>query len=190
VYVRTRNAANPYDLAEVDLIIELIRRRAGPSAKREHLIAVARERAKTVVVDGSIQVQVSIAPSYPGRALCANHTIWTFLSGARYRAGRYFPFQTLRRVDDGVASFDREENYSQVSTFGLLFTKRTMRLHHEEQGPEVILVGEVFHPVFKLLHCANAFYRQVGYKGNVEVTVGVYNVRGQRMPFLRVSQCG
>jgi hypothetical protein len=34
VYVRTGNAANPYDFAQVDFVIELVRRRAEPLALR------------------------------------------------------------------------------------------------------------------------------------------------------------
>jgi hypothetical protein len=156
VYVRTGNAANPFDLAEVDLIIELIKRRAEPSWRRERLTAMARGRARTIVPDGAIHVQVCIAPSYPRRALCTNETVWAFLSGVRYRAARYFPFQTLRRVEDGVASFNRENEYSQVSTSGLLLTRRAMQRYREEQGPEVIKAADVLHPLVKLLNCANA----------------------------------
>jgi hypothetical protein len=184
-YVRTGNASNPYDLAEVDLIIELIKRRSEPSSRREHSIALALERAKNVVPDGAVYLLANIVPSYPRRALCANDTIWTFLSNALYRGGRYFPFQTLRRVEDGVASFNREEEYSQASSFGLMLTKRTMQLHREGQGPEFIVVGDVLRPLVKLFHCANAFYTHVGYRGNVEVAIGLNNVRAQRMPFLR-----
>lgn len=184
VYVRTGNAANPYDLAEVDLIIELMKRRAGPSSRREHLIAAARERATTVVPDAAIHMQVSIVPSYPRRVLCANDMVWTFLSRTGYRRGHYFPLHTLRRIEDGVASFNRGEEYSQVSTYGLLFTKQIMELHGEGQGPQVILLRDIFHPLVKLLHCAETYYTQVGFRGNIEVEVGVYSVRGQRMPFL------
>jgi hypothetical protein len=35
VYVRTGNAANPYDLAHVDLIIDLVKRREEPLELRE-----------------------------------------------------------------------------------------------------------------------------------------------------------
>lgn len=185
VYVRTGNAANPYDLAEVDLIIELIKRREGPSSRRERIMALAHERARTVVPDGAIHVQVSIAPSYPRRPLCTNDAVWAFLSGTRYRAGRYFPFATLRRVGDGVASFNRAGEYSQISAFGLLLTRKAMSLQHEREEPEIISAADVLHTLVKLLHCASAFYAQVNYRGNVEVVVGLNNIRTRRMPFLQ-----
>jgi hypothetical protein len=176
VYVRTGNAANPYDLANVDLIIELIKRRAEPSSRYEQLIALARNRA--------IHAHIGIAPLYTRRALCTNEDVWAFLDVPQYRGARYFPQQTLRRVSDGVASFNREQEYSQISAFGLLFTKRLMEAQHQEGRPEVIPVRETFHPLLKLLHCANAFYTHVGYRGNLQVDVAPDNVRAQRMPFL------
>jgi len=48
----------------------------------------------------------------------------------------------------------------------------------------VILVGELFHPLFKLLNCARAFYSRAGYRGILDVAVTLKNVRLQRMPFL------
>jgi predicted HTH transcriptional regulator len=38
VYIRTGSAANPYDLAEVDLIIDLMKRRQEPLEKRDRLL--------------------------------------------------------------------------------------------------------------------------------------------------------
>jgi len=185
VYVRTGNAANPYDLTDVELIIDLIKRRSEPSAKRERLIAVASKRAATVVADADIYVQVSIGPQYPRRALCTNDEVWAFLSGARYRGAHYFPIQTLRRIEDGVASFNRNHEYSQVSAFGLLLTRRVMTAHRQAEGePNVLLVGDVFHPLFKLLHCARSFYIREGYRGDIQVSVAIDNVRTQKMVFL------
>ncbi len=185
VYVRTGNAANPYDDADVDLIIELVRRRAEPRSRREHLLARARRRANTVVADGVTHVQIGIVPLYPRRPLSPHEAVRDFLARERYRGAHYFPSASLRRVEDGVASFNRAGEYSQVSAYGFLFTKRLMQPQPVEQGgAPVIAIREVFHPLFKLLRCANAFYSQVGYRGNIEVSALLNNVRLQRMPFL------
>jgi len=185
VYVRTGNAANPYDDANVDLIIELVRRRAEPGARREHLLARARRRANAIVPDEAAHVQIGIAPLYPRRPLSSHQAVWDFLTRVRYQGAHYFPAASFRRVEDGVASFNRTEEYSQISAYGFLFTKRLMQSHAEAQvGVPVIAVREVFHPLFKLLKCANAFYSQVGYRGNIEVSALLNNVRLQRMQFL------
>jgi hypothetical protein len=62
---------------------------------------------------------------------------------------------------------------------------RDMAVNRQANEPGVILIGEVFHPLLRLLHCANAFYEHVGYRGNIEATLAVTNVRAQKLPFLR-----
>jgi hypothetical protein len=185
VYVRTGNAGNPYELADVDLIIDLVRRRAEPIARRELLVAAARKRGSTVVSDASIHLEVSIVPPYPRHPLCAPDEVWAFLNVPAYRGARFFAGQTLRRIEGGVGSFDRDEEYSELSSYGLLRTKRKMSMQRVDRGgPEVILLRELFLPLFKLLSCAKAFYSRVGYRGNLELAVMLKNVRLQKMPFL------
>jgi hypothetical protein len=90
----------------------------------------------------------------------------------------------MRRIGNGIASFDRDDAYSQISSYGLLFTKRVLQLQRSEQGPEVIFLRELFHPLLKLLNCAKEFYGRVGYRGNLEIAVALRNVELQRMLFL------
>jgi hypothetical protein len=184
VYVRTGNAANPYEGADVDLIIELFKRRTESNRKYERLLAAARKRAGTAVADSQIHMVVEVCPTYPRRTLCDRNQIWNFLNDARFRGARYYPLQTLRRIADGVGSFDQGEQYSQISAFGLLFVKRVLALHQQNNRPDVILVGEIFHPLLRLLHCAKTFYSAVGYRGNLEVNLSAVNVRTQSMPFI------
>lgn len=182
VYVRTGNAANPYDLAQVDLIIELVRRRAEPLALRTRLVERAQQRAAQVVADASLHAEVSIGPLYPRRALCARDATWDFLSAERYRGGRFFPFETLRRVEDGTASFRLNEQYGELNTFGVILGRQVMRPGQEQQ----LLVGDPFHLMLKLLICGNRFFRSVGYGGDVGVNLILRNMQNQRMVFIPV----
>lgn len=184
VYVRTGNAGNPIELASVDLIIDLVRRRAAPAQRRDQLIAMARLNAGTVVHDAAIHAEISITPPYPRHPLCTPDDVWTFLNIPAFRGARFFPGPTLRRVENGVGSFDRENEYAQVSSYGLVLMKRKLQVHRDGEGPEVIFVGELFQPLLRLLNCAKAFYSKVGYRGNLNVAVVLRNVRLQRMLFL------
>jgi hypothetical protein len=121
VYVRTGNGANPYELADVDLIIELVRRRAEPQAKRERLLSVARKRASNVLLESTIHAEISASPSYPRRVLCTREDCWNFVENSRYRRAHYFPFETMRRVEDGVASYNRGSEY--LNSASILYTR-------------------------------------------------------------------
>ena len=71
VYVRTGNAANPYDLADVDTIIERFTRRRGLEEFRTELIARQKARSKYSLSAGDKpKIAVSICPTFPqiGRA--------------------------------------------------------------------------------------------------------------------------
>jgi len=182
VYVRTGNAANPYDLAQVDLIIELVRRRAEPLALRNRLVERARQRAAQAVADTSVHAEVSIAPLYPRRALCTRDVTWDFLSAERYRGGRFFPFETLRRVEDGTASFRLNEQYGELNTFGVTLGRQVMQPGQEQQ----LLVGDPFHLMLRLLVCGNRFFRSVGYHGDVSINLTLRNMQNQRMVFIPV----
>ena len=184
VYVRTGNAGNPYDHADVDLIIDLVRRRVEPVAKRERFLTAARHRANSVVAVEDIHVEMSVVPSYPQRVLCAPNDIWTFLGMPAYRGARYFPTQTMRRIENGVASYNRQEEYSEINSVGLLFTRRKMAVDRDDDNKPVIYIRDFFHGLHKLLTCANGFYRRVGYRGNLEVRAVLKNFRMQRMQFL------
>lgn len=183
VYVRTGNAGNPYDLTDVDLIIELVRRRAEPSKLREKMLSIARERAMRVVDNVHNVLEVSIAPVYPRRSLCTRDTTWDFLSTHSYRSGRFFPFNTLRRVDDGTVSLKLNEQFGQLNTFGVLLARTQMEFARGE--PEnFLLVGDPLNLALKMLVCAERFYRMVSYRGNVEISLVLDNIRGERMLFL------
>ena len=59
-----------------------------------------------------------------------------------------------------------------------------MEHNRANQQDPVLLLGELFHPAFRLLHCAEAFYRQVGYRGSLTIEAATKNVRLQRMLFI------
>src|SRR6266478_77749 len=62
VYVRTGNAANPYDLAEVDLIIDLLARRREPLERRDRILKLAEQRSHQAVPRTIPYLQVSVCP--------------------------------------------------------------------------------------------------------------------------------
>jgi hypothetical protein len=99
VYVRTGNAGTPYDLADVDLIIDLVKRRKEPLELAERIARLSEERAHLNIPSiplhaGSLKprfLQVNIGPRFPRQALCSTHEVWDFVSSATYRGGRFFP---------------------------------------------------------------------------------------------------
>jgi hypothetical protein len=72
VYVRTGNAANPYELADVDLIFDLAKRRKGLFELRARLLERAKTRFSAHVGARGLgpRLQFSVGPRFPTRQLC------------------------------------------------------------------------------------------------------------------------
>lgn len=87
-YVRTGDAATPWDLAAVDVIIELTRRRARPEELRERLLKQARARG---MPPERVHPEVFLVPPYPRRSLCSSEDVWTLLAETRYRGAHFLP---------------------------------------------------------------------------------------------------
>jgi hypothetical protein len=194
VYVRTGNAANPYDSADVDLIIDLVRRRKEPLELRDRLTESAEGRAGQVVGSQEIYSQVTICPRFPRSALCSSEEVYDFVQNTRYRGGDFINRNHLNRVPDGVAGRIPEragasEAYEEINRFGLLFAKTRFRQMPWEgvDGQPVLLYGDLFHSLCKFLYCAEHFYRATGFRGDVLIRVWLHNVAGERMTFYRLG---
>jgi hypothetical protein len=193
VYVRTGNAANPYDLADVDLIIDLIKRRKEPLELRDRLEKSAEGRAEKWVMSPQSYVQVTICPRFPRSALCSSDEVYDFVRNTPYRGGHFINVNNLHRVPDGVAGQMPESMaggaaYEEINRFGLLFSRTRFRKVPWEGQREVLvlLYGDLFHSLCKFLYCAESFYGATGFRGTVLVRVSLHNVAGERMTFYRI----
>ena len=195
VYIRTGNAANPYDLADVDLIIDLVKKRKEPLELRERLAKSAESRADKWVHSPQSYVQVTICPRFPRSPLCSSEEVHHFIQNSRYRGVGFINRNHLYRVPDGVAGqipFGAATTpaHEEINRFGLLFARTQFRKvpwGGQQEGLSVLLYGDLFHTLCKFLDCAESFYRVTGFRGTVLVRVSLHNVAEERMTFYRLS---
>jgi hypothetical protein len=194
VYVRTGNAANPYDLADVDLIIDLFTKRKEPLELRDRLEKSAERRAEKWVMSPQSYVQVTICPRFPRSALCTSEEVYDFVQNTRYRGVQFIHPNYLHRVPDGVAGQIPERAgtsaaYEEINRFGLLFARTRFRKvpWDGQQDQPVLLYGDLFHSLCKFLYCAESFYGAKGFRGTVLIRVSLNNVAGERMTFYRLG---
>lgn len=193
VYIRTGNAANPYDLADVDLIIDLVKRRKQPLELRDRLEKSAETRAEKWVMSPQSYAQVTICPRFPRAAQCSSDEVYDFLRNTPYRGGHFIHVNNLHRVPDGVAGQIPESGATgaaceEINRFGLLFSRtRFRKVGWEGDAHPVLLYGDLFHGLCKFLYCADRFYRGMGFRGTVLIRVSLHNVAGQRMTFYRLG---
>jgi hypothetical protein len=190
VYVRTGNAANPYDLADVDTIIERFTRRRGLEELRIELIARQNARSGYSLLAGAKpKIAVSICPTFPHRPLAPRQDIWQFTSSERYRGGRFVPGNTIRRTNDGVnGSTAQGMAYLDVGQHGNVFWKAILepRIAYANVPESVCLpFGDAFQSVLKCTVCASRLYRAVNYRGPIQIDVQMDRCAGSSMPFLQ-----
>jgi hypothetical protein len=194
VYVRTGNAANPYDLANVDLTIDLVKRREKPLELRDRLEKSAARRSEKSISSPQSYVQVTICPQFPRSALCSSDEVYDFVRNAQYRGGHFIDVNNLHRVQDGVAGQIPERAasgaaYEEINRFGLLFARTRFRKIPWEGQRELLILsyGDLFHSLCKFFYCSENFYDAKGFRGSVLVRVSLHNVAGEAMTFYRLQ---
>jgi len=202
VYVRTGSAANPYDLAEVDLVIELMKRRREPLERRDRLIKLAEQRSIQNVNRDQPFVQISICPVFPRLPLCSTQETWNFLNLAQMNnaIGLVYP-NSVRRVPDGTASLIYQDanlphlppQYLELGKYGLFFTARQFRIigwnPPADPSPQLYFAN-LFQTLLRLTVSAEQFFSAQAYRGNLIMNVSVHCVRGHAMRFIAVDHWG
>lgn len=188
VFVRTGNATNPHELADVDLLIELIRRREEPAKFREALAARGHRRASSHVGDNTVHLDLVVGPHFPRRPLCTVDETWAFLWQSVGR-GAFYPLESLRRIENGSAAF-ADGAYAEISKFGLFVGRQSVRIVRRElfEMVDCLTFFDVLEATLKALRLSGAFYQAVGWRGNAEVEMRLENVLGRTMPFFTLDQ--
>ena len=194
VYVRTGDASNPYDLAKVDVILDLVKRRSNPLALRNKLVDDAQDRAKDSDNLGRPRMEISVCPTYPRLALCAPADIWTFLEQIQFiRAPNMailLPANSLIRVPDGAGSLsqhqtERTRQYLELNKYGLLYAARPFgkRPWVAPADPlRQLIFGDILHLLMRATTCVLSFYKDK-FRGDVLVSVSLLSVQNQIMRF-------
>jgi schlafen family protein len=202
VYVRTGNAANPYDLAEVDLILELVRRRKEPFERRARLLDRAKRRFNTYLdrkyadrggrrTDLGTLLQFSVGPRFPARQLCRQEDLKALVQKWMKWRGTWFP-------NPGCAILSQHESaivlnaaigipFYEINVWGMLFYG-TLLGGEVDAAPAINLSAFLGYILFFPRHAATML-QALGWSGlvDVEMVLGpIRNIRwlneGERYP--------
>jgi hypothetical protein len=188
VYVRTGNSAIPYDLAEVDTIIELFTRRRKLQERRDELVRHQRERAEIAIRPDRTTIQASVGPTFPHRPLASREDVWQFASTEHYRGGRFMPGASIRRTNDGVSGATAQNSvYMDITQFGFVLWKAVLVPTPVNQAnPQALVLSfsAVFECAMKALMCSSRLYGRLRYRGPIQVALQMEGCYGQSMPFI------
>lgn len=190
VYVRTGNAANPYELASVDVIIERFTRRSELQRFRRELVNFQTLRAKELLAidPAEMAVEISAGPLYPRRPLVDRESVWDFANEQRYRGGRFIPLDVIRRTNDGIAGVNEpSREFGDLTRFGFVFWKKVAQSQELAAGNRETLYwrfADVFQSILKALVCASRAWTAFSYRGQVQIDVRLGDCFRKTMPFV------
>lgn len=208
VYYRTGNQSNPYELAKIDMIEHLFRKRQQPEELKNKLIENSRERFIThfnyylseYEEDEVMQninnlsypaIEVILSPPFPYKPIATPRDIYTRCEKEFSTKMRsyFFPggHRQLRRIQDGVQSVVFESRppriYTEINKYGLIYQLQNLYLCKSRD------VGEVNSSPFEVIltqiydACliATEIYRISKYYGSIDIIVNLYEVFDQKV---------
>ena len=120
VYVRVASTTSPFDLADIDRIEYMLKRRQEPERRREELIAQAAVRSP---YQKSYLIRVVVAPIYPRGVLIAPDTLYERAEDLERRGLSYLG--EFRRIHEGLMSSTRIQKHIayhfEVNVHGIAF---------------------------------------------------------------------
>lgn len=185
VYVRTGSASNPYELADVDLVIQLLRRRENPLRTRELLVQRVHDTPHLNTNLTLPQVSVTICPVMPKGPICSTVDCWEFLNKVQHPYFQFFRTTSLRRVSGGVTSFGHGE-YGGVNNYGAVFGKRNIK-SALFNGNSYLQLDDLLQFCARIYWCAAKFLESVGFRGDVNIEIRLENFWGQALPFSEID---
>lgn len=199
IYIRTGSISHPYELAEIDRIEYLLRRREKQQKLREQLKQDARNRAERFFnAPRSPQpfIEVCISPVYPYQPLITLDQLYGFGLKVPYNSPHYPSFDNPQRITDGICKFygDRTYfHYKEINHYGLVFTHNVLdkvrsrwRSAETEKDEEKLFLAftHIVLNLIKPLKLAELFYRECGYMGNLEVEVNLQNIANEYLMYV------
>lgn len=196
VYVRTGSSANPYDLADVELIIDLLRRRRDPLERRDRLLKFAEKRSDQTVRHDQPFVQISVCPTFPRNTLCSSQEVWDFLRATQLNPETHLVDPNfMKRIPDGAAGLihtganlqQPPAKYVEIGRYGLLFAAVQFRVipwNDFGDQSQQIYFADLFQTLLRLTFLAERFYVANGYRGSLLMNISLHHVQGQAMRFV------
>ena len=174
IYIRTGSTTEPYDLAEIDRISHMFKRREDSQVVARQILDRIEDRisnfASTFATIGGGKYMfdnlptftVITRPVFPYRPLTSVSNIYETHRG---------PLWPPRRVAGGHFCYNEKE-YWELNEYGIVYHRVVLFI----RTGDGIDYGIFLWRINELIKRANALYVDCGYQGNIEVTARLRNI--------------
>ena len=192
VYIRTGSQSRPYELAEIDRIEYMLKRRRKPLERKQQIISAAENRyirhfRLQQQGTGWPTLQVAVSVAFPYQPVISLEQLDRFVRNIPRRDPVEFLPDYVKRVHEGICHplpwGDRFE-YLEINQYGLIFSKGGVhKVKSDWRKDDVLYVSFPFLAVetAKVLHLADLFYTKCGYLGNVDVRLTIDNISKEKL---------
>ncbi|MDI6807836.1 MAG: ATP-binding protein [Candidatus Eisenbacteria bacterium] len=189
VYVRTGSISQPHELAEIDRLEYLLKRRETPSRKKTALLRSADHRVRLHVPDPILgpTLKVTVIPVFPHRPIVSQEKLYLFAQ----EEGTYgYISQPVRVLGGVIDSRPKSHRHMEMNEYGLVyffskleFIEELVQVAYElEKRPtKALRFPQLVGILGKVLKIAEDLYESCQYLGNVEISVILSGIRSCAM---------
>lgn len=188
VYIRVGSITQPYELADIDRIEYLLKRRERPQELIEQILGRMDDRAQIYLEEqykSNPYLTLICRPVFPYRPIIQPPRILEFLRNANIQGTPHrFPINEgevdfgTRKVIGGT-SFVGRSMYYEVNEYGILYHGKVLHEKHlqgREPEPNTLTDYDIIHEIYELFHVARTFYQKSEYSGNIEFYARLHQI--------------
>lgn len=178
VYIRVGSITQPYQLADIDRLQYMFKRREDSQAVTSQILKRIEDRVETLCDTTVPNLTVVARPAFPYRPIIARESLWK-LKG-------YLDTSSPRRVAGGVyglvSNCNSYSRYVELNEYGVVYLRANLEPETGERPSEKQFYFTHFlTEISRLIGHAKRFYAECRYMGNIEFTAQLRQVFGTEL---------
>lgn len=190
VYIRTGSISQPHELAEIDRIEYLIKRREAPQRIAQQIIDRIEERARYSTRLQDPHLTFVTCPVFPYQQLMSPPEIYEYIENQDKNPKSHIVLKKWdidfgsREVTGGVCFMGIPGSllYWELNEHGIIYNREGLSRQQDSAGEEdCLLLNDIVRDVSHGLTTARDFYQECQYLGNIEITAKLHQVKNERL---------
>ena len=198
VYIRTGSITQPYELADIDRIEYMLKRRADSQIVTRQILDRTEARIEFLAKTDEPTLTVIARPVFPYRPVISTGDIHNFAMENRFfgtnlskvagGVAEGFSPRTLTRGDHDSDSY----TYLELNEYGIIYNRSALiressRIPVDGNNGTYLIFPEFVWKIGTLIHQGRFFYEKCGYLGNIEITAKLRQIFGEKLKYANES---
>ena len=189
VYIRVGSITQPYELAEIDRIEYMFKRREDSQIVTRQVLERIEERSKPLFRANKPTLTVIIRPVFPYRPVILTTDIYNF--AREHRLWENYSSRVTGGVAGGFVAptraGDYSDNYWELNEYGIVYHRVVLAKEQSWVTDNMGQIHDCLHfsafvqMIGQLISRAQSFYKKCEYFGHLEVAAQLQQVFGQRL---------